>query len=77
MSQRNKLDLDETPLHLRSFDFVMKKPAKRTQEHRTQRNFFAELSEGMKALADARHGKRTLRTQPVRQVLSRRPRKTY
>ena len=29
---------------------------------RAKRDFFAELSEGMDALADARRGKRTLRT---------------
>jgi len=29
------------------------------------RDLFAELSEGMEALADARHGKRTLRTHAV------------
>ena len=49
----------------------MKKPAKRKQEHRAQRNLFAELSEGMKALTDARNGKRTLRTHQVRQAISR------
>jgi putative transcriptional regulator len=32
---------------------------------RTKRNLFAELSEGMKALAEARQGKRTLRTHAV------------
>jgi putative transcriptional regulator len=30
-----------------------------------KRNLFAELGEGMTALADARHGKRTLRTHAV------------
>lgn len=30
-----------------------------------KRNLFAELSEGLEALADARHGKRTLRTHAV------------
>lgn len=33
-----------------------------TQKHGAKRDLFAELSEGMEALADARHGKRTLRT---------------
>ena len=49
----------------------MKKPAKRKQAHSTKRNLFAELSEGMKALADARNGKRTLRTHQVRQAIFR------
>jgi putative transcriptional regulator len=30
-----------------------------------KRNLFAEISEGLEALADARTGKRTLRTHPV------------
>lgn len=37
------------------------KPRKRG----AKRDLFAELSEGMEALADARHGKRTLRTHYV------------
>lgn len=40
----------------------MKRPAKRTQKHSAKRNLFAELSEGIEALAGARHGKLTLRT---------------
>ena len=43
----------------------MKKPAKRTQKSRIERDLFAELREGMDALAAARHGKRTLRTHTV------------
>jgi hypothetical protein len=37
----------------RRVDLAMKKATKNIQKHRTQRDFFAELSEGMKALADA------------------------
>lgn len=37
--------------------------AKRVRAH--ERNLFAELREGMTALADARHGKRTLRTHAI------------
>ena len=40
----------------------MKRPAKRTRKRSARRNLFAELREGMEALADARQGKRTLRT---------------
>lgn len=40
----------------------MKGPAKRTRKRSAKRNLFAELSGGMEALADARQGKRTLRT---------------
>jgi len=43
----------------------MKRPAKRTRKRSTRHNLFAELSEGIEALADARHGKRTLRTHAV------------
>ena len=43
----------------------MKKPAKRTQKSRIERDLFAELSEGMDALAAARRGKRTLRTHAI------------
>jgi putative transcriptional regulator len=43
----------------------MKKPAKRTQKSRIERDLFAELREGMDALAVARRGKRTLRTHTV------------
>ena len=41
----------------------MKAQAKATRS--TKRNLFAELSEGMTALAEAREGKRTLRTHAV------------
>lgn len=40
----------------------MKRPAKRTRKRSAKRNLFAELSEGVEALAQARQGKRTLRT---------------
>lgn len=43
----------------------MKRPAKRTRKRSAKRNLFAELSEGMGALSDVRHGKRTLRTHAV------------
>jgi putative transcriptional regulator len=43
----------------------MKQPAKATRKRSAERNLFAELSEGMEALADARHGKRTLRTHAI------------
>ena len=43
----------------------MKRVMKTTLKHRTKRDLFAELTEGMNALADARHGKRTLRTHSV------------
>jgi putative transcriptional regulator len=39
----------------------MKRSVKRTRK-RAKRNLFAELTEGMDALADERQGKRTLRT---------------
>src|ERR1044072_2652522 len=35
---------------------------KLTRKRSAKRDLFAEISEGMDALADARHGKRTLRT---------------
>ena len=41
----------------------MKAPVK--QKRAPKRDLFAELSEGMKALAQSREGKRTLRTHPV------------
>jgi putative transcriptional regulator len=41
----------------------MKERAKRRRTHK--RDLFAELSEGMRALAEARQGKRTLRTHAV------------
>lgn len=40
----------------------MKRPAKPTRRRSGKRDLFAELNEGMNALADERHGKRTLRT---------------
>jgi putative transcriptional regulator len=40
----------------------MKRSIKTTGKRRAKRDLFAELSEGMDALADARLGKRTLRT---------------
>ena len=40
----------------------MKRSVKPTRKRRAKRDLFVELSEGMDALADARHGKRTLRT---------------
>lgn len=41
------------------------KPRAVSKPMRTRRDLFAELSEGMTALADARAGKRTLRTHAV------------
>jgi len=43
----------------------MKATVKRKPARARRRNLFAELSEGMKALAQAREGKRTLRTHAV------------
>jgi putative transcriptional regulator len=43
----------------------MKRSVKPTRKRRTKRDLFAELSEGIDALADARQGKRTLRTHSV------------
>ena len=40
----------------------MKRAVKPTRKRTAKRELFAELTEGMNALADARHGKRTLRT---------------
>lgn len=40
----------------------MKRSVKPTRKRSAKRELFAELSEGIDALADARHGKRTLRT---------------
>ena len=40
----------------------MKRSTKPTRKRGAKRDLFAELSEGMDALAGARHGKRTLRT---------------
>jgi prevent-host-death family protein len=41
---------------------VMKRSVKPKRKRRAKRNLFAELSEGMEALADTRRRKRTLRT---------------
>jgi putative transcriptional regulator len=43
----------------------MKKNGKAAPKRATRRELFTELSEGMAALADARQGKRTLRTHAV------------
>ena len=43
----------------------MKRSAGTRQARTTRRNLFAELSEGMTALAEARQGKRTLRTHAI------------
>lgn len=43
----------------------MKRSVKPTRKRSAKRDLFAELSEGIEALADARHGKRTLRTHSV------------
>lgn len=43
----------------------MKRSAKPTRKRSAKRDLFAELSEGLEALADARQGKRTLRTHSV------------
>ena len=40
----------------------MKRSAKPTRKRRAKRDLFAELTEGLDALADVRHGKPTLRT---------------
>ena len=42
-----------------------KRKRKPTRKHTGKRDLFAELSEGMQALADARYGKRMLRTHSV------------
>lgn len=43
----------------------MKRSVKPTRKRRPKRDLLSELSEGMDALADARQGKRTLRTHSV------------
>src|SRR2546423_53428 len=40
----------------------MKRAVKPTRKRSAKRDLFAELTEGMDAFADTRHGKRTLRT---------------
>lgn len=56
----------------------MKRPVKSTRTVAPKRELFTELTEGMDALADARHGKRTLRThsmefKPARTVTPQEP----
>lgn len=43
----------------------MKRSSKPTRKRSVKRDLFAELTEGIDALADARHGKRTLRTHAI------------
>src|SRR2546425_12825930 len=43
----------------------MKRATKSKAKRSPARDLFTELSEGMEALADARHGKRTMRTHAV------------
>lgn len=43
----------------------MKGAVKPTRKRRTKRDLFAELAEGMSALAESRQGKRTLRTHSI------------
>ena len=43
----------------------MKRSVKSTRKRNAKRDLFAELTEGVNALADARHGKRTLRTHSI------------
>jgi putative transcriptional regulator len=43
----------------------MTRSVKPTRKRSTKRVLFAELTEGVKALSDERHGKRTLRTHSV------------
>ena len=43
----------------------MKRTVKPTRKRSAKRDLFTELVEGIDALADARHGKRTLRTHSV------------
>ena len=43
----------------------MKRAIKSTRKRSAKRDLFAELTDGMNALADARQGKRTLRTHSV------------
>lgn len=44
---------------------MMKKQATPTNTTRSERDVFAEMTEGFAALAEAREGKRTLRMHPV------------
>lgn len=50
----------------------MKRSPKTTRKRGVKRDLFKELTEGMDALADARHGKRMLRTLSL-EVQSARP----
>ena len=43
----------------------MRRSVKPTRKRRAKRDLFAELVEGMNAVADAREGKRTLRTHSI------------
>ena len=43
----------------------MKRSVKPTRKHTAKRDLFTDLKEGMDALADARQGKRTLRTHSI------------
>lgn len=43
----------------------MKKPVKAKQKRAAKRDLFAELREGIEALAEGRQGKRTLRTHAI------------
>jgi hypothetical protein len=54
----------------------MKRSVKPTRKRHGKRNLFAELSEGMKALADERDGKQALKThavecKPVQRITSK------
>jgi hypothetical protein len=44
----------------------MKRVAKAKTKRNGKRDLFTELREGLKALVDARHGKRTLRTHALK-----------
>jgi len=50
----------------------MNRSVKPTRKSRVKRDLFAELSEGMDALADARQGRRTLNSPDGIQVRARR-----
>jgi putative transcriptional regulator len=43
----------------------MKRPVKSTRKRSAKRDLFAELTEGMNAIAEVRQGKRTLRTHSI------------
>jgi putative transcriptional regulator len=47
---------------------MMKKAVKAKKTRAVKRDLFAELSEGMTALSDARQGKRTLRTHAIEYI---------